>query len=306
MRGYITDPNAPGGLRLGELEDPSPAPNEAVIAVRAFGVNRGELSLLARRPDGWTPGQDVSGVIARPAPDGTGPAAGTRVVGMADHGGWAEQVAVPLHRLAVIPDSVSFADACALPVAGLTALRSLRTGGALIGRRVLVTGATGGVGHFAVQLARVAGAHVAALVSVADRVRAAEALGANEVFVGVVGEAAPYDLVLDGVGGAVLVDALHHVGKDGMVTTYGMAAGESSTISFTDFPRTSHARLMGFFIYETDESTFGEDLGLLAGLLGDGRLIVESSTRRDWSETLEALAELRDRKVVGKVTLTID
>lgn len=77
MRGYITDPAAPGGLRLADdLPEPEPAPHELLLEVRAFGVNRGELFLLRQRRDGWRPGQDVAGVVVRAAADGSGPAVG--------------------------------------------------------------------------------------------------------------------------------------------------------------------------------------------------------------------------------------
>src|SRR6266536_2786008 len=157
MLGYITDSAAPNGLDRRDLPEPEPTPHQAVIEVGAYAINRGELSLLSQRADGWTPGQDLAGVVVAAAADGTGPSAGTRVVGLADWGGWSERVAVPTHRIAPLPETVTFPRAAALPVAGLTALRTLRTGGALLGRRVLVTGASGGVGSFAVQLARAYG-----------------------------------------------------------------------------------------------------------------------------------------------------
>ena len=163
MRGFITDPEAPGGLRLDdELPEPEPSADEIVVDVRAFAVNRGELRLIPARPDGWRPGQDVAGHVRR-AMDG--PAAGARVVAIAQGGGWSERVAVPAAHCAPLPDDVSFEQAASLPIAGLTALRALRQGGFLLGREVLVTGATGGVGQFAVQLARAAGARVTAQVS---------------------------------------------------------------------------------------------------------------------------------------------
>src|SRR5262249_20238354 len=177
MIGHITDPNAEGGLALRELPEPTPSPADVLVEVRAYAVNRGELNLLQQRPHGWAPGQDVAGVVVKAAADGKGPAPGTRVVGAAEGGGWSQRVVVPSHRVAAIPDNVAFADAAALPVAGLTALRALRTGGPLLGRRVLVTGASGGVGSFAVQLARVAGAHVTALVSGPHRADDGQQLG---------------------------------------------------------------------------------------------------------------------------------
>jgi NADPH:quinone reductase-like Zn-dependent oxidoreductase len=194
-----------------------------------------------------------------------------------------------------------------LPVAGLTALRALRTGGPLLGRRVLVTGATGGVGSFAVQLAAAAGAHVTALVSSEQRVEAARALGAHDVRTSLDG-AESFHLVLEGVGGPVLADAIHHLARAGTVTAYGVAGGEPQTpLAFFDFARGGGqlGRLIAFFIYATGEETFGEDLGVLAGLVADGRLRVQKGVQRDWAETREAVQALRDRQVTGKVVLTV-
>src|SRR3954451_20235386 len=126
MLGHVTDPSAPGWLARREFPDPSPGRRALLIEVRAYAVNRGELSLLQQRADGWLPGQDVAGVVARAAADGSGPPEGTRVVGIADGGGWSALVPVPAHRVAPLPGDVTFADAAALPVAGLTALRALR------------------------------------------------------------------------------------------------------------------------------------------------------------------------------------
>ena len=130
-------------------------------------------------------GQDISGVVMREASNGLGPPEGTRVVALTDEFGWAEQVAVPTHRLVAIPDNVSFAQAATLPVAGLTALRCVRLGGALVGRRVLITGAAGGVGTLAVQIAAHSGAHVTAVVREPGREAGLIELGANEIIYGV-------------------------------------------------------------------------------------------------------------------------
>jgi NADPH2:quinone reductase len=305
MLGHITDPSAPGGLARRDLPEPKPGPHEAVIEVAAYAVNRGELILLSRRADGWTPGQDLSGVIVAAAADGTGPAAGARVVGLADHGGWSERVAVPTHRMAPLPDAVTFPQAASLPVAGLTAMRTLRTGGPLLGRRVLVTGASGGVGSFAVQLARAAGAFVTAHVSGPSRVEQVRALGADAVVTEIGEESGPFHLVVDGVGGSVLVDALHRLARGGVITAYGLASGQRSEIAFVDFSAGAPGgTLQGFWIYRTGEETFGEDLGTLVGMIADGRLSPRLGVVRDWSETVEAVEALRSRQATGKVVLT--
>src|SRR4051812_50118709 len=129
MLGHVTDPAAPAGLARRELPDPEPGPHDTLVAVRAYAVNRGELSLLEQRADGWPPGQDVAGEVVAQAADGSGPPAGTRVVGPADAGGWSQRVAIPSHRLAPLPHAGGFADAAPLPVAGGAAPPGPRRGG---------------------------------------------------------------------------------------------------------------------------------------------------------------------------------
>ncbi len=305
MRGYVTDSAADGGLARRELSEPEPEPGDVVIAVRAFAINRGELALLERRRDGWQPGQDVVGVVETAAADGSGPPAGTRIVALAEQGGWAERVTAPSYRVAPLPDEVTFEQAAALPVAGLTALRALRTGGPLLGRRVLVTGATGGVGQFAVQLAVAAGAFVTAHVSGPARVDEAVDLGAERVVTELGDDTGPFHLVLDAIGGQVLVDALHRLAPGGTLTAYGLASGESSTLAFPDFAPAPLGRLIGFFIYATDQRTVGEDLGSLARLIAEGKLNPLLGEVRPWSEAADVIGALRDRRLAGKGVLTV-
>jgi len=180
----VNTPDGPAPVELREIPDPLPASNEALVEVQAFSLNRGELASFARNKQGWVPGQDISGTVLRRAANGAGPAAGARVVALVDEFGWAQRAAVPAHRMAVLPDTVSFAQAATLPVAGLTALRTLRHGGALVGRRVLITGAAGGVGTLAVQIAAASGAQVTAVVGRAERAGNLRQLGAADVAVG--------------------------------------------------------------------------------------------------------------------------
>src|ERR1043166_3218531 len=139
--------NTPGGaepVAIRDVPEPGLRPNEALVAVHAFSLNRGELRLFQVRPEGWRPGQDIAGIVLRPAADGSSPPVGIRVVALCDQAGWAERAAVPSHRIAPLAENVSFAAGAALPVAGLTALRTLRHGAPLLGKRVLITGAAGG------------------------------------------------------------------------------------------------------------------------------------------------------------------
>jgi NADPH:quinone reductase len=304
MRGFITDPNAPSGLRLAEdLPEPVPAADEVIMEVHAYSINRGELFLLQQRADGWRPGQDISGVVAHAAADGSGPPEGTRIVGVVDWEGWAERVNVPTRWTAVLPDKVSFEQAASLPIAGLTALRALRVDGPLLGRRVLVTGATGGVGQFAVQLAVAAGAHVTAQVSSLEREEEARSLGAHKVGVSLDDETlGPFDLVLDSVGGPILRESVHRLAPGATAVTYGVLAGPAE-LGLPDFRSSPNAKVMGL-IHSYPEETKGEDLGTLVRFVSERQLDPLIGMVRNWEQTREALDALRDRQVRGKAVFT--
>lgn len=307
MRGFITDSAAPGGLRLADdFAEPQPRPDECVVEVRAFSINYGETILLEERPDGWRPGQDIAGTVVRRAADGSGPPEGTRVVAYLDWEGWAERVPAPTRVVAALDDLVSFEQAATLPVAGLTALRALREGGAILGRNVLVTGATGGVGQFAVQLALAAGATVTAQVGRPSRAAEARELGACHVVTTLEDPGlGPFHLVLDGVGGPLLAQAVHRMAPGGTLAAYGRVGGAVSQISVSDFYRQAwNARIVGF-ISPVPEETKGEDLAILAGLVADGRLRPRIGLTLGWEKTAEAFAALGRREVRGKVVLTL-
>ena len=162
MQAVVVDPTVFGRLVLQAVDRPTLLPSQALVKVAAISLNRGEVRRSQTAEAGWRPGWDLAGTIETAAADGSGFPVGTRVVGFVSSGAWAEFVAVFTQAIAALPDSVSFADAATLPVAGLTALYALSKGGSLLGKSVLITGASGGVGYFAVQLARLAGATVTA------------------------------------------------------------------------------------------------------------------------------------------------
>ena len=304
VRGFITDTTAPGGLRdADDLPEPEPGSDELVVDVAAFGVNRGELFLLEQRATDWRPGQDVAGVVVRTAADGTGPEVGARVVAVVDGAGWSERVAVPTRQAAVLDDAISFPDAAALPIAGLTALRALRLGGAVLGRDILVTGASGAVGSLAVQLAVVSGARVTGLVSGPDRGPLVADLGADRVIWTIDDGTGRFAVVLDGVGGPVLKAAVRHLSPGGVAVSYGTVGGDAE-LGLGDFRQAPLARVVGFF-HAFPEETKGEDLGILANLVADGRLRPHLGTTRDWGHLRDVLRQLRDRSIRGKAVLTI-
>src|SRR5438552_13523441 len=225
----VVDPEAPGRLVIRPVDEPAPQRGEAVMRVRAISLNRGEVRRASMAPAGWRPGWDLAGEVERAAADGSGPRVGARVVGLLPEGAWARRVAVPTHALAELPDKVTFSQAATFPVAGLTALHALAKGGLLLGRRVLVTGASGGVGDFAVQLARLAGAHVTASARRADQGPALRQLGAHEVVVGDEIPPSPkHNLVIESVGGRTLGTALAALERGAVCVTLGVSAAARS------------------------------------------------------------------------------
>ena len=303
MRAVIYDPDQPSNLRLADVDEPVAGAGEAVIDVRAIALNFGELHWIDRmRTPGEVPGWDAAGVVAAAAADGSGPAVGSRVVTFNGQGGWAERRAVVTENLAAIPDSVDFGTAAALPVAGVTALQAIRALGPVVGRRVLITGASGGVGRFAVQLAARAGAHVVAAVGSPARGDGLVELGAAEVVVGLKDVSEPFFGVLDNVGGTLLSEAFSLVGEGGSLQSIGMASGHPSTIDFeAERGRGARKRLEPF----TVRTPFAADLAYLVELVAAGELDPQVGLRKSWDDVADAATALLGRKVAGKAVLDL-
>lgn len=310
MQALVVGPERRGEVNRSEVAEPQPGPGEALVAVRALSLNRGEVRRALQAADpGWLPGWDVAGVVERPAADGSGPAAGARVVGLVAEGGWAERVAVPSGRLAELPDGCGFADASTLPVAGLTALRALRMRD-LLGRRVLVTGAAGGVGRFAVQLAARAGASVAGVVGSPERGEGLRELGAHEVLVGLHDQRPRYDLVLESAGGASLAASLAAVAPGGTVVAYGNSSGDDTTFAVDTVYRRGGVSLYGFFLFDElgRVPSAASDLAWLAGEVAAGRLSTNIGVEVSWDDEGQPQAALRDlmeRRVPGKAVVRL-
>jgi NADPH:quinone reductase-like Zn-dependent oxidoreductase len=240
----------------------------------------------------------------RQAADGSGPHAGTRVAGLADWHGWAEEAAVPSHRLAPIPDGVDFTVAAGLPMAGTTAANLVRQGGALLGARVLITGASGGVGHIAVQLAALGGASVTAVAS-DERAAPLRRYGAHEVVADPADARGPFDLVLESVGGASLAAALERVAPRGLVVMFGNSSQEPAPLDFRGFFGHEEATIRSYFS-ALHEDEAGRNLAMMLGLVADGRLHVEIGLQDSWDRLNEALEALSERRFAGKAVLTVD
>ena len=300
MRAVLVDPEAPGGIRLGEVPAPTPRKGQVVVETHHASLNRGDLNDVrsGRVQAGSVLGSDLAGVVARSTSGG--PEVGARVVALAA-GAFAAKVAVDIDALAIVPDPVDLAEAAALPVAGLAALQAVRAGmleAPVKGARVLVTGASGGVGRFAVQIAAYGGAHVIAVTSDAHHV--AEGLGADEV-VGSVDEVGePVDLVLDSVGGPGLVAAWERLAPGGSVQCIGWSSGEPAT--FPPYAMVATGTSLSSFVIT---APVGPDLANLLRMVEQGSLRVEIGWRGPLTRVADAVQALRDRQFSGKAVLDV-
>jgi NADPH:quinone reductase-like Zn-dependent oxidoreductase len=225
------------------------------------------------------------------------------VVGLGERS-WAERVAVYAMDLAPLPDGVPFAVAATLSVVGLTALRTLRAAGALLGRRVLITAATGGVGRYAVQLAHRAGAHITVAMRHPEAGGGLFSLGADAA-VPITALGGPYDLVLESLGGDILAAALGAVAPDGTVVSFGNGTRRPTTVDISNFYQKHNARLVAFNIFGSGHP-YGPDLGYLAALIGEGALQPPAiSYEGGWRQAGDALAAIHAGAVAGKAVLTV-
>ncbi|WP_431929156.1 zinc-binding dehydrogenase [Amycolatopsis tucumanensis] len=310
MRALVVDRSAESRLVLAEAPDSVPAPDEALVRVEAVSLNYGEAFMVdtGQLPEGSVPGWDATGVVVRAAADGSGPAAGTRVITLGMTGAWAELRAVRTTAIGTVPEGADGGAISTIPVAGLTALHVLRRFGQTLGKRIMITGASGGVGRFAVQLAARAGAEVVAVSADPAQVSVLEALGAHEVIKHPAEVSRPVHGVLDNVEGEQMVAAFTALRAGGLLVSVGHSAGEDVVFPVGAFVPTDgrHDRSISTFFLLADPLTdFTEDLTWLAAEVAGGRLDAGITWRGDWSRHAEATAALLGRRLRGKAVLEL-
>ena len=195
--------------------------------------------------------------------------------------------------------------AAALPLAGLTALRLLRASAAVAGLRVLLTGASGGVGHYLTELASAAGASVTAVSASSERAERLLALGAADVVQTLEDAVGPYDVAFESVGGSSLPQALKLLAKGGRLIWLGQASRMPSQLDFFDFFAQTGATIRHF---DHDDSAVPDsrDLATLVRLVASDRLHPEIGVVADWTQTASILEDLRERRIRGNAVLRID
>ncbi|MCS7482507.1 zinc-binding dehydrogenase [Umezawaea endophytica] len=308
MRALLVDPAAPGSLRLGEADDPRPSAHQVLVRVAAVSLNSGEVKRgLSTAEPGTVLGWDAAGVVERAAADGTGPAVGTPVVTLGAQGAWAELRAVDVDLIGVVPQGADPGAVSTVPVAGASALRALDRLGPVLGRRIVVTGATGGVGRFAVQLARRGGAHVIACTGDPDsHGPSLTSLGAHEVVTDPGRIDGLVDGIVDTVGGRQLVDGFARLTQGGTVVHIGRAA--PGPVSFPDgafagAPAGHDRALVTFYLLGCHG--LGRDLTVLAGMVAAGELEPSIAWRGPWDDAASAVEALLDRRLHGKAVLDL-
>jgi len=323
MKAIVQDTYGPPEvLELQEIDRPQIADDEVLVRVRAAGVDRGVWHLMTglpypirlagyglRAPKTTTPGMDLAGVVEAVGADVTGFRPGDEVFGIGK-GAFADYATAPASKLAPKPANLSFDQAAAVGISGLTALQGLRdSAGVQPGQRVLILGASGGVGSFAVQVAKALGAEVTGVCSTA-KVEMVRALGADHVIdytreeIAANGE--QYDVILDTGGNRTLAELRRALTSSGTLVIVG---GETGGRWLGGFDRSLRAPLMSPFVGQQLKAlTCSEnqaDLIVLKELIEAGRIQPAIDRTFPLAETAEAIRYLADGSARGKVVITV-
>lgn len=312
----------PDVLRFEEVDEPVASSGQLKIKVEAVGVNFSDV--LRRRGDAYpepsptpfTPGSEIAGTVAGIGDGVTGFSIGDAVYATPRTGGYAQYVVVDAQAAVPLPPGVSAAQATALVIQGLTALLSLRDAARLTaGDAVLVEAAAGGVGAFAVQLAKLSGAGMVIAAASSPEKRAfAESLGADaSVDYTEVGwpervrqltGGRGVDIVLEMVGGPVLTQALEAMAPFGRMVVYGLASGDAVKINPQDLMK-DNLSIVGFYIgaYFELRPDLINGLDEIIGHVREQRLSLHVDHRFPLSRAADAHRLVEGRKSSGKVVL---
>ncbi|WP_258062299.1 NAD(P)-dependent alcohol dehydrogenase [Arthrobacter sp. B0490] len=308
-------------LRVGEVPVPDVRPREVLVQVRAAGIDRGvwhlvtgtpylaRLAVGVRRPRNAVPGMDLAGVVVAVGAQVSRFAVGDEVFG-GGRGTFADFAAAAEHTLVRKPAGLSFEQAAAVPVSAVTALKALHdVGRVAAGQHVAVLGASGGVGSFAVQLAKAAGARVTGVCS-AEKAEFVRSLGADRVLDYATedfSDGAPaFDLVLD-IGGRPSVPRLRRAlaPRGTAVIVGGEGGGWLSGGMQRQFGAVALSPFVGQRLAMVIALVRADSLERLVGLIGDGSVTPRIDHSFRLEQAAEALAHLEEGRVRGKLVLTV-
>ena len=308
-------------LQMREIDRPTAGDGEVLVQVRAAGISRGDVHVMTghpyllrllgygvRRPKNPVPGQDVAGTVVAVGPNVTRFAEGDEVFGIA-RGSFAEYASAREDKLAHKPAGLSFEQAAAMPVSGLTALRAIDTAGVRAGQTVLVVGASGGVGTYAVQLAAAGGATVTGVAST-RKLGLVHDLGATHVIDYTQDDFADgsrtFDVILD-IGGVTPIKRLRRaLTRTGKLAIIG---GENGSTWSPGMGRQLHATLLNPFVSQRLIMVMNKEhhsgLERLAAFAEDGA--VASSVDRPFPlpNAADAVRHLGAGRAMGKVVITV-
>jgi len=305
----------PDVLQLREVEKPVPKENEILIKVHTASVNAYDWRHLRAdpffirlmgagllRPKHRILGADIAGQVEAVGRNVTQFRPGDDVFGEGGYGGFAEFVCVDEKRFVLKPDRLSFEDAAAVPMAGLTALQGLRDKGRIqAGQKVLINGASGGVGTFAVQIAKSFGTEVTGVCSTAkmDLVRS---IGADQVIdymlEDVTKNARKYDLIFDVAAYRSISKYKRILGPCGQ---YVLAGGSMARIIQLMLMSMTGVKNMGLMVAKMDQ----KDLQFIIELMNAGKVKAIIDRRYPLNETAEALRYLEEGHARGKVVIAV-
>lgn len=312
---------SPDVLELGEIDRPGSSDDEVLVRVRAAGVDRGVWHLITglpyltrlafglRAPKNPVPGMDVAGTVEEVGGSVTRFQPGDEVFGIGK-GTFAEYARALERKLARKPASLSFEEAAVLAISGLTALQGLRDHGKVeSGQEVLIIGASGGVGTFAVQIARALGAHVTGVCSAA-KAEMVRSIGADHIMDYTREDFAEgqrrYDVILD-LGDSLPLSRLRHALTPG--GTLVPVGGEGGGRWLGVVSRLLRARLLAPFVgqnpYTFLSSKNYEDMLVLAELVESDKRAPVIDRAYPLAEAPEAIRHLEEGRARGKVVITV-
>lgn len=313
-----TEYGSPDVLRFTEVAKPTPKDNEVLVEIRAAALNaldwrmmRGRPVLMRlaigglRKPKNTRPGVDLAGEVEAVGRNVTQFKPGDEVFG-ASEGACAEYVCVAEDKLALKPASLSFDETAAIPVAALTALQGLRDKGRIQrGHKVLVDGASGGVGTFAIQIAKSFGAEVTAVCST-RQVDTARSIGADHVIdytrEDFTRSGKRYDLILAANGYHSIFDYRRALAPNGIFVMAGGGWPQMmQTMSLAPLLSRMGNKKLRFFMARVNNA----DLTLLADLLGAGTIVSVIDRRYPLSDTADAVRYLEEGHARGKIVITV-